>query len=213
MRLLCQQSISGNQLQLVHCLLHFCKGKQREKLPANMTTGMNILDLSIDELELIFSKIESIVDQNNLALAHPKLHEAFLYYHRDIFKTICLQTAKSVECRNKLQWCGSSITSIYDGGYCMTGKGLELAQEFCPNLKSINICITRENIKAAQLYIPQMTKLVEIQLRGPCFIAILLECLQELPQLERLGLWDFNFDLIESRLKNISGIIILSLIS
>lgn len=165
-----------------------------------MTSNMNILDLNIEELELIFSKIESIVDQNNFALAHPKLHEAFLYYHRDIFKKICLQTAKFVTCRSKLKWCGSSITSIYDGGYCMTEKGLKLAHEFCPNLKSINICITRENIKAAQLYMPQMKKLVEIHLRGPCFIALLIECLQELPQLQRLGLWDFNFDLIESRL-------------
>lgn len=166
-----------------------------------MESSKNILDLSIEELVLIFSRIENIVDQNNLALAHPKLREAFVYYHRDIFKKICLQNARTVSCRNKLQWIGQSITKIYDGGYCMTGKGLALAQEFCSNLRSINICITSENIAAAQLYLPKMQKLEEIQLRGPCFIATLLECLHKLPNLQHLCLWDFNFNVKESRLK------------
>lgn len=170
-------------------------------MSSRMESNTNILDLSIEELELIFTQIKNIVDQNNLGLAHPKLREAFVYYHRDIFKKICLQTARTVSCRNKLQWIGQSITKIYDGGYCMTGKGLALAQEFCPNLKSINICITSENIAAAQLYLPKMQKLEEIQLRGPCFIAKLLECLQKLPHLQRLCLWDFNFNGTESRLK------------
>ncbi|XP_034483194.1 uncharacterized protein LOC117788519 [Drosophila innubila] len=158
-----------------------------------MSENLNILDVNLEKLEPIVEHEVNIEDQLNLVVNHA--NSDVINHKPDLFKTICQQAAKKdkpADWRCVLECCGKSINHIYDGGYCMTAETFALAQKFCPELKTINISLTRDNLQYVQSYLPQWKELEEVELRGPAFIESLLWSLSKLPNLQKLSLWDFD---------------------
>ncbi|XP_062133084.1 uncharacterized protein LOC133843503 [Drosophila sulfurigaster albostrigata] len=113
-----------------------------------------------------------------------------------LFKTMCQHVTagdKSVDWRYIMQYSGKNLTHIYDGGYCMSRECWSLAQEFCHELRTINISLTCDNLQAVQSFLPQWQSLEEIALSGPASIEELLMSLSELPRLQKLSLRNFDY--------------------
>ncbi|XP_034482315.1 uncharacterized protein LOC117787810 [Drosophila innubila] len=152
-----------------------------------------ILDLPIEVLDLVLGELRQLKDKVNFGRAHPFLREVFIYHSRNRFNRISLQAIQKNELSFVLKWCGTKVTSITceNGNGELTGEAVKLAGDYCPNLESLDILITAENVNILEENMIKLQNLDEIEIYSPkshsdVDVENLLRTFQQLPKLQSL---------------------------
>ncbi|XP_034481758.1 uncharacterized protein LOC117787361 isoform X2 [Drosophila innubila] len=158
-----------------------------------MSKTTTILDLHTEVLDVVFGELRQLKDKVNFGRAHPFLREVFIYHSRNRFNRISLQAIEKNELSFVLKGCGTKVTSITceNGNGELTGEAVKLAGDYCPNLKSLDILITAENVNILEENMIKLQNLDEIEIYSPksCSdvdVENLFRTFQQLPKLQSL---------------------------
>lgn len=165
--------------------------------------SINIIDLHVDVLHIIFKKLK-LKDQVNLACAHPNLSEVFRIQKRKQFREFYFNRFPYKIWDPLLSLCGSSVESfIADGDDLRTSLDRELlllncATKYCKSLKKILfIIMDPKHLDALNHRLCEFKNLITIDLHiNPCVICVndvtTIQKLKELPNLRKLHLQNFT---------------------
>ncbi|XP_023033286.2 uncharacterized protein LOC111519002 [Drosophila willistoni] len=104
-----------------------------------MTDSLNIINLPIEVLDLIYSFLNNVTDELNLSKAHDVLTNAFVYHNRKRFTTFNLNHFTLGQIEYILEFFGSNIRSIQCSMTMDTDAISRAISTLCPNLEFLEL--------------------------------------------------------------------------
>lgn len=164
-----------------------------------MERCINIYDLNLDVLSIIFSKLE-FEDQINFGLAHPYLGECFLIRNNKRFREFDLNKFPERIWDSLLSLCGPTLESLCC--HQNTLPVLKCAIKHCNSLKKINFSVGYESVSSLdelRCSLCEFKNLNSITIRNDCLLyydeyikfTTTVQSWQELPNLRIFKLDDF----------------------
>lgn len=164
-----------------------------------MSSCINIIDLNLDVLNIIFSKLE-FEDQINLGVAHPNLGKCFTIRYRRRFREFDLNEFPETIWDSLLSLCGPIVETL-----CCHKNALPVlkcAVKHCKSLQKINFLIGFEHVSRLNELkdcLHEFTNLNSITIRYDCVLYYdeyynftrTVKSWPELQKLEKLELDDF----------------------
>lgn len=161
-----------------------------------MDSDINIIDLNLDVLDIIFSEL-IMKDQINLGFAHANLREAFLFHNRSLLKKMVLGCFPSEIWDSLLSLCGHMVESLVLESYDLL-LALNCAAKHCKSLQKLTFTMAhRDNSYEVRSWLCTLTSLNSICIRQGSLSIHCVEYLRitqwlpHLPNLRKLQLINF----------------------
>lgn len=161
-----------------------------------MESHINIVDLPFDVLQIIFSELK-LKDTINFGLAHPNLGEVFLILYKKQFLHINLDDLPNIIWCPLLSLCGHIVESL-SWASNSTSQALKYASKYCKSLQEIKFSIVSSDAQDEMRHrLCEFKNLNTFSMSNSDYVNLknidgIFQSLQELPNLRKLSLSEFN---------------------